>query len=123
MRTEAIAGERTARQLAVVRVRLEDLELRAAYPAPAAAAAPPRGTENHCTAIARRSLRPAYPTSAARQPACACQLLRHPGRVGGVLADAQQQVLAGAGGRETEVLLHHEVFRLRAQMPAAGGAP
>src|SRR2546430_5631342 len=43
---------------------------------------------------------------AAREPR---QLARHPLGVGVALAHPQQQVLTGAGGREAEILLDHEV--------------
>jgi hypothetical protein len=112
---EAIAGERTARQLAVVRVRLEDLELRAAYPAPGGGGGTAARHGEPLHGDRAPVLETCVPHLGGTAAGVACQLLRHPGRVGGVLADPQQQVLACAGGREAEVLLHHEVFRLRAQ--------
>ena len=111
---EAIAGERAARELARVVMSLQHLELGAAHLGPADGGARLRHREpldGDRPPILQAGI-PHIARPTAREPR---QLARHPLGVGVALAHPQQQVLTGAGGREAEILLDHEVRRRGAQ--------
>ena len=112
---EAIAGERTARQLARVRVRLEHLVVRTACAEPVDRGARSRQREplgGHRAAVLEARVADLLGTAAGE----ARQLARHPLRVGVDLAHLHQHVRAAAGRCEPELLLDQEVLRVRTQL-------